>query len=216
MKYLEEGLIWLRSKAEQIGAFVWKRLAYEWSIANSLEAKAKIVLVVVLVFWLFWGTITGIVGSIFIGKANAAELGPHPDVTFLYGAPGLTIIDEKTDPTAILGVRHSWHPVDLVGEINTQGIVNLMLAKGVGDVRVLGGIGLKSGIDNSALVFGIDYNRFLVRINTYTKTTSTTVPGITESRRYRRRRPPAPPVTTNTSSGHTAFMVGYVFPLNAK
>lgn len=151
------------------------------------------------------------IASAYSIRTPAAELGPNVDVTFLYVAPALTSIDNKTEPTIMGGIRHSWHPVDLVAEVivREQSSVNLLAAKGFGDIRIMGGIGLQAGSINPSLIFGADYKRITMRLSIYETASTNTVPGECWRRRCR-------PETTTTNKSHAALMVGYVIPIGAR
>lgn len=140
--------------------------------------------------------------AMFGGKADAAELGPNPPTAFWYGAVGLTAIDNKTDPTATIGYRHSLSMADGVVEASTQGTVSLMAARSVGDVRVLGGVNSTSGSNDLGLSFGAEYKNFMARVNTYNK--ALMVAG-------KCKRPP-----TTTNKGYSSFTISYVKQLGSK
>jgi len=152
--------------------------------------------------------------ALFIKYANAELLGPDVKVTHLYAGPAVTAIDSRTELGAIVGIRHNWHPADLVGEIvlREKSSVNLMLAKRWGDTRVLGGIGFQDGGKNTALVIGADYKRFMVRVSAFDTSTTSIVPGAPIAVKRDCDKPPAPIVSTG-SKGHSAITVGWVYKL---
>lgn len=189
----------------------WDKLLAKWNKADTRGKAGAIALAALVVFI--------ILSAIFGGKAEAAELGPHPDVTFFYGAPAVSFVGNRTEATGIVGVRHSWHPVDFVAEgvLRERSGINFLASKGFGDIRVLGGISLNSGADNAGLVLGAEYKRFIVRINTYgTNHTNPSEPVLASSSEGHRRCPSPPPTSKTTNSGHTAFTIGYSFPLGAR
>lgn len=167
--------------------------------------KDKIILAVLVILFAL--------ASAFCSKTEAADrLGPDAQVTFYSIVPAVTIIDNEIQPTVTIEARHSWHPFDLVGEVvlREQPSVNLLLAKGFGDTRILGGVGLQAGASNPSWIFGADHNHLRFRIGNYKSTSTVTVPGT--CRRWRCR----PDTTTTTSRNHSAITVGWAFQFGAR
>jgi len=181
-----------------------KKLLSEWWNKQDTVSKIRTGLIVAIV-----------VLSFFVVAKCSADLGPDVKVTHLYAGPAVTAIDNRTEIGAIVGIRHNWHPVDLVGEIvlREKSSVNLMLAKQWGDTRVLGGIGFQDSA-NTALVIGADYKRFMVRVSTFDTSTTRTISGDPVAVRRHCDNPPAPITRTVTGSqGHSAITISYSFPL---
>lgn len=193
--------------ADQIGdwirdgiSWVWKKVAYEWSVADT-EGRIKIGLIVLVAVLLLFQC----------GNTKAAELGPDVDVSFITASAGITNIDGRTDPTVVLKYLHSWSPFDAVVEASTHGSITFMAAKGIGDYRLMGGFGLQSGASNLAPTVGVDYKKFSIRLSRYSKSTSG---GPFIPVKYCRWSPP--PTPTNITKDHTAIYVGLNVPLGAK
>lgn len=131
----------------------------------------------------------------------AAELGPNPPTVFKYGALGGTAVDNEVQVTGLAGMRRSWHPVDLVGEvvIRERSAVHLLAAKQFGDTRILGGVGLNSGA-GAGIVVGVDYNDYMIRVGEYRGSRS-----YCNWKRCRKYR-----------TNHAALFVGRVWNLGSK
>lgn len=136
-----------------------------------------------------------------------ADLGPKPPVTFWYGAPAITL----DGPALLLGIRHSWHPVDLVAEAVIQEKVSftLLLARQVSDLRILGGVSLQSGAINP--VVGVDYKRFTVRLSAYNTSKTVQCNSFPSTFSFEECSP-----DRTINKAHTTIMIGYVFPIGER
>jgi len=163
----------------------------------------------------FLGTVVLlIVLTMLSWSAKADELlNKNAPVTFMYAAPGATVVDNETQPTVLLGVRHSWTPVDLVAEgvLREDSGANVMVAKTWGNNRILGGVAFLNGA--TGIVFGADIKGLALRVVTYDTSQSVTVPGECTGRRW--RRVCTPDTVTDSKSGHSAITLSWIIPLKA-
>lgn len=142
----------------------------------------------------------------------AEKLGPDVPTVFAYIAPGVAVVDGTPRLTGQLGIRRSWHPFDLVGEISLRDKpgLNLLAAKSWGDNRVLGGVALVNGAATPGVMVGVDYKHLLMRFTVYT--TERTVAG--SCRGYYKYRYCSPDVAT--AKDHAELFVGYHYPFGSK
>lgn len=143
----------------------------------------------------------------------AEKLGPDVPTVFAYIAPGITLSGGAPRLGGQLGVRRSWHPFDLVGEVSLRkenSSLNLLLAKEYGDNRILGGVTLISGAGSPGLVFGVEHKNLLVRFAVYTTESMVAGPCF----KFYRYKHCLPDVAT--SKDHAELFIGYRHQLGSK